>query len=244
MRKTVKRLDKLSDILCSVVDTAELVRNVHPEAGWVEGANRAHAVLSNFLNRLNTHSGLYEALKRVLETPSVLATLSPEEHRVATLLMQDFEKSGITMPTSVRQNFVTLQDRILTLGQQFIVNAANPPSQTILIRDPYTRLEGLPRRVIDALVVASGGSRYNRDKAYIPVPSNVALMVLRFVRDEEVRKEVYVALNKGSEEQVAVLEELLRTRGELAKLLQKRSYSEMYLADKMAESPGKPMKQS
>ena len=60
LRKVVKRLDRLSDLICSVVDGAEVVKNVHPDSRWVAAAKEAHLVLSDYLNQLNTHTGLYK----------------------------------------------------------------------------------------------------------------------------------------------------------------------------------------
>jgi intermediate peptidase len=56
----VKSLDRLSDLLCGVIDLAELVRNVHPDEAWNEGANEAYEELCSYMNVLNTHTGLYE----------------------------------------------------------------------------------------------------------------------------------------------------------------------------------------
>ena len=61
----VKNLDRLSDLLCGVIDLAELVRNVHPDPAWVEGANAAYEQLCEYMNELNVHIGLYE----VSQTP-------------------------------------------------------------------------------------------------------------------------------------------------------------------------------
>lgn len=65
--KVVKNLDRLSDMLCSVIDLAELVRNAHPDRSWVDSANEAYEKLCEFMNILNTHVGLYE-VRRVLCT--------------------------------------------------------------------------------------------------------------------------------------------------------------------------------
>ena len=59
MFKVVKNLDRLSDLLCSVVDLAEFVRNAHPDPEWVASANNLYESLSEFMNVLNTHVGLY-----------------------------------------------------------------------------------------------------------------------------------------------------------------------------------------
>lgn len=60
---TVKRLDRLSDMICSIVDSAEVVRHIHPDPQMSQAANSAHVSLSNYLNRLNTHTGLYKVDK-------------------------------------------------------------------------------------------------------------------------------------------------------------------------------------
>ena len=58
--KAVKNLDRLSDMLCSVIDLAELVRNAHPDPEWVGSANEAYEQLCEYMNVLNTNVGLYE----------------------------------------------------------------------------------------------------------------------------------------------------------------------------------------
>lgn len=58
--RVVKNLDRLSDMLCGVIDLAELVRNAHPDRMWADAANHAYETLCEFMNVLNTHVGLYE----------------------------------------------------------------------------------------------------------------------------------------------------------------------------------------
>lgn len=60
MKRVVRNLDRLSDLLCGVIDCAELVRNAHPDRQWVEAANEAYEYLCGYMNVLNTHTGLYE----------------------------------------------------------------------------------------------------------------------------------------------------------------------------------------
>ena len=68
--KVVKNLDRLSDMLCSVIDLAELVRNAHPDPEWVKSANEAYEQLCEYMNVLNTNVGLYEV--RLLFQPLAL----------------------------------------------------------------------------------------------------------------------------------------------------------------------------
>lgn len=66
--KTVKKLDRLSDLLCTTVDTAEFIRNVHPDPQFRIQANNTHEHLSTFLSQLNTHQGLYNVSIRYAYT--------------------------------------------------------------------------------------------------------------------------------------------------------------------------------
>lgn len=59
LRLVVKNLDRLSDLLCGVIDMCELVRNVHPDDQWVEVCDAAYERLCSFMNELNTDQGLY-----------------------------------------------------------------------------------------------------------------------------------------------------------------------------------------
>lgn len=64
MRMVVQNFDRLSDVLCGVIDTAELVRHGHPDPNWINCANEAYELLCSYMNVLNTHPALYEVGQR------------------------------------------------------------------------------------------------------------------------------------------------------------------------------------
>ena len=232
LRKAVKRLDVLSDTLCAVLDTAELIRNVHPDSQVVTAANKAHSILNTFLNQLNTHRGLYAALKRITADQQLRNSLSPEEARVTQLLMTDFEKSGIHMPQKTRRQFVELNDRIMALGQQFTLNAF-PSINKIRIDNPQEELQGLPASLIEGVMRSGRGSKH----AYVSTAPDIASAVLLLCRNETTRRRMFMATHSASESQLDVLQEMLVRRGQLAALLGKPSYAHMFLVDKMASTP-------
>ncbi|KAJ3214385.1 Mitochondrial intermediate peptidase [Dinochytrium kinnereticum] len=233
LRKTVKRLDRLSDIVCCVLDACELIQNVHPDQATVKAANQAHASLSTYLSQLNTHRGLYEVLKRTYSDESIRKHLSIEELRVAELLLVDFEKSGVNMSAKTRDRFVDLNDRILRLGHEFVSNGYSSVRE-VEVEAASKKLVGVPKDIVaDAM---RRGSRW-KDTAVISTDSAAAINVLRTARDEEVRRLVFLGMNSADPEQISILEEMLKTRGELAQLLKKNSYADLYLSDKMAKTP-------
>ena len=61
------RLDSISNSICSVIDLAELIRNVHKCPEWREKANESFSVLYGFISELNTDVELYNAVKKIEE---------------------------------------------------------------------------------------------------------------------------------------------------------------------------------
>ncbi|CAG8830231.1 30513_t:CDS:2, partial [Gigaspora margarita] len=225
LRKVVKNLDRLSDILCSVIDTAEFVRTVHPDQKFSQEANRVYEYLCSFMNSLNTNRELYQVLKRVISTPSISSQFSSEERQVAHIFLRDFEKSGIHLPSSDRDKFVQLSDKIIALGRKF--THSQILKSTNIIEVDSSCLDGLH----------TGLPTKNGDIARLSTKPWEAQMVLKLIKDGNIRKKMFIASNSATKEQIDLLENLLRTRGELAKLLGMDSYSHIFLIDKMIKNP-------
>ncbi|TFK77352.1 mitochondrial intermediate peptidase [Pluteus cervinus] len=230
--KVVKNLDRLSDMLCGVIDLAELIRNAHPDRLWVDAANHAYETLCEFMNILNTHVGLYEVLKVVLSDPSTVKTLSPEAYQTALIFWRDFEKSAIDLPPAQRNRFVSLSSEILVLGREFLKEAASPrPPASI----KYSELSGLKDKGMGVRLQLQ--AQFTQRDLLVYPGSLQAQMIMRSAPDEEPRQKLYIASNSSTPEQIRLLERLLRTRAELAKLVGRESFSHMTLDDKMAKTP-------
>ncbi|KAJ0099538.1 hypothetical protein Patl1_19933 [Pistacia atlantica] len=88
----IRTMDEISDTVCSVVDSAELCRQTHPDREFVEEANKASMRINEYLHYLNTNHTLYDAVKKAEKDAHLL---SREAHRAASHLRIDFEKGGI-----------------------------------------------------------------------------------------------------------------------------------------------------
>ncbi|KAK7064079.1 peptidase family M3-domain-containing protein [Favolaschia claudopus] len=229
----VKNLDRLSDLLCGVIDLAELVQNAHPERQWIEAAGFAHEKLCNFMNVLNTHTGLYAVLKAVLNDPSIVKTLSPEAHATALIFWRDFENSAIDLPSEKREKFVSLSSDILTLGRKFLQGVSAPGSPAAI---KPSELAGLKDQGMGVRLQLQ--ARFTQRDLLVYPGSLQAQMIMRSAPAEEPRRRVYIASNSSTPEQIDALERLLRARAELANLVGKPSFAHMALDDKMAKSPG------
>ncbi|TGZ84065.1 zincin [Ascodesmis nigricans] len=225
-RCIVRRLDLLSDLLCRVIDMSDFVRSTHPDPQIVAAAHEAYSRVYEYMNVLNTSTGLYQALKKAQGHP-VSKSWSREEQAVARILMIDFEeKSGINLPPSARKRFVELSSEIAELGQKFVEDMA-PEKQYISFSS--ARLKGMDPMVVREL------TRFG--KVTLPTVGMAASHALRTVEDEDVRKEVFHASQRAAKSQIKILEMLLQRRADLAGLLGAESYAHLALKDKMARTP-------
>ncbi|OJT10061.1 Mitochondrial intermediate peptidase [Trametes pubescens] len=230
--RVVKNLDRLSDMLCGIIDLAELLRNAHPDPVWVQNADDVYEKLCEFMNVLNTNVGLYDVLGVVLSDQEVVKSLSREAYQTALIFWRDFEKSGIHLPPAQRERFVALSTEILVLGRQFLNETAAPRPPA---RIKYSELQGVKDLGMGARLRLQAQVT-KRDLLVYP-GSLQAQMIMRSAPAEEPRRKVYLAANSSTPEQIELLERLLRARGEIARLVGKESFAHMTLADKMAKSP-------
>ncbi|KAF8308249.1 zincin [Clavulina sp. PMI_390] len=248
MRLVVKNFDRLSDVLCGVIDMAELVRHAHPDPEWAEASHEAYEMLCSYMNVLNTHPALYEVLSLVMKDPSITSTFTPEEHAVALIFQRDFERSGIDLPPAQRSEFVSLSSEIITLGRKFLQDGPGPRGYIdipiVKLRDSVgagfsssdANASGR-RRAEDLLDVLNSRVSRLTGKVRIHGGSWEAHMLLKFCADADVRRDLYTLMYRSHPSNVENLEGLLRARNRLAQLVGSGSYAEMTLSDKMAKNP-------
>ncbi|KAG0375185.1 Mitochondrial intermediate peptidase [Mortierella sp. AD032] len=235
MRKVIKLFDRLSDVLCKVIDAAEVVRCLHPDPAWRQAAETVYEELFSWMNTLNTDPRLYEVLHTVLNTPAIESGLSEAERQVALVFLRDFEKSGIHLSDAKRAQFVNLSDKVVSLGRDFMQNCSTSgPGPAHILVSPPSRLQGLSQGYIQRITKTN---KQGEKVAVVPTSGWESQMVLKHVEDEGVRRAMYVASMAEDKAKVAVLDDLLRTRYDLAQLVGLPSYGHMFLGDKMVKNP-------
>lgn len=225
-RTMARDLDRLSDILCRVIDVTGFIRLNHVDNNIREAATQAHALMFEYMNVLNTTTGINEQLRRAFYNPEVSSHWTEEEKVTAQTLMEDFTKSAIHLPPHDRQKFVTLSNDISALGYDF---ANYSEAETPQLNFNKSQLRGMDPTMLKQLRRWTGVA--------LPMYGSIPRTALSSVHDEEVRKQIYVAYRTCSKRQIHRLEELLYKRTQLAKLSGYPSYAHMALSDKMAGSP-------
>jgi mitochondrial intermediate peptidase len=219
-------LDRLSDLLCRVIDLSDFVRSTHPDRAIQAAASQAYAQMFEYMNILNTTTGLNDQLRKAMSMPEVTSSWSSQENIVAQILAKDFSRSAIDLPESSRQKFVALSSEIADVGSDFVDTMS--PAKSYL-EFPSSELKGMDPTVVKQL------TRWGT--VDLPTVGASAIMALRNVQDSDARREIYMAHRTASKESIARLETLLRLRGEIAQVSGYESYAHMALSDKMAKTP-------
>ncbi|CAG9863414.1 unnamed protein product [Phyllotreta striolata] len=123
--RMVEIFDNMSDSLCQVADLAEFIRLAHPDQNYRRAAEAACCAVSGVVEKLNTNLSLYTALKNAVTSLQNEGHTKTEKH-VGELFLFDFEQCGIHLPKDDRNRVVALTDEILSLGQQFVANSSTP----------------------------------------------------------------------------------------------------------------------
>ncbi|GKT42113.1 mitochondrial intermediate peptidase [Colletotrichum spaethianum] len=227
----VKDLDRLSDLLCRVLDLSDFVRMTHPDPRFQQAAAGAWSMVYQYMNQLNTMTGLSDQLVKAMGLPDVVAAWSEEERTVAEILKLDFTKSAVDLPQQERDRFVDLSQQISEVGSMFVSDMAPAKREIVL---PSSSFYGLYPGIARALTM--------RGKLRLPTTGPEAQAALRSVKDEGTRKEVFTAMRTASKQTVRLLETMLKLRSELANLAGFSSYAHLSLKDRMmAKSPGAVM---
>ncbi|CBX98128.1 Mitochondrial intermediate peptidase [Plenodomus lingam] len=226
LRNIVKDLDKLSDLLCRVIDLADFVRGTHPDRKFQTMAVKAYHTLFQYMNELNTTPVLYDQLKRASEMAEVYGVWTEEERIVARILMEDFSRFGIGLDEKTRQRLVDLSGEIAEVGSQFVEGMA---PETPTLRFKAQKLKGLDPNLAKSLT--------NWGETRISTMHHEAQSILRFVQDPDVRRETYMAVRTASKPSIARLEKMLKLRAELAQSSGYETFAHMTLENKMARTP-------
>jgi intermediate peptidase len=183
-------------------------------------------MMFQYMNQLNTTTVLNEQLKKAAAKPEAWDSWSDQEKVVADILMEDFSRSAIQLPEGARRKFVALSDEIAHDGSEF-VDRMGPANASLTFDN--TRMAGLAPGMVKAL------TRWGKTKVH--TMNHEAQMALRYVHDEDVRKEIYMAVRTANKSSIDRLEKMLKSRAELAKLSGYESFAHMTLENKMAKTP-------
>ncbi|WP_449394721.1 M3 family metallopeptidase [Devosia riboflavina] len=166
--------------------------------------------------------------------------LDAEALRVLERYHLDFVRSGAKLSLADRERFAGIVERLAVLGTEFGQNVLADEQNTVFALSE-AEVDGLPDFARAAAAEMARDRKLNAPYAVTTSRSSVE-PVLHFARDRAVREKIWRGFvkrgaNGNASDNHAIIGEILRLRGEQAKLLGYESYAQYKLADSMAGTP-------
>lgn len=166
--------------------------------------------------------------------------LDAEALRVLERYHLDFVRSGARLSLADRERFAGIVERLAVLGTEFGQNVLADEQNTVFALNE-AEVHGLPDFARAAAAEMARDRKLNAPYAVAASRSSVE-PVLHFATDRAVREKVWRGFvkrgaNGNASDNHAIIAEILRLRGEQAKLLGYESYAQYKLADSMAGTP-------
>lgn len=229
--------DDLSDRLCSVLDVAELCRNVHPNKEFALAAHQAFVEVSSVIQHLNADHSLYQPLSVLYHTNlegrnngSTRGFLSHEEAVMVKSLKHDFERGGINLESQEKRRLLKLQERIAFLGSEFVSASSDKTPHLDILE---SKLRSLPSSAQQRLVPSTKPFHLR-----VPIDGPMSHVLLKWLPDSHMREQVFRLVHgTQAESKLSILRSLLKSRYDMAKLLGYPSYAHLLFSDRMASSP-------
>lgn len=183
---------------------------------------------------------LFARVDQLFASPDT-AELSQEQQRLIGVIHDRFLRHGADLSTVARARLAEINGRLAELEARFNQNLiAEQDAQAVFI-DLAAELEGLSESVREA-ASAAAKERGRAGSWAVPNTRQAVWPVLTWAARRDLRERVWRmwtqrGCNSGENDNRPIVNEILRLRGEKAKLLGFEDFAHLALADRMAETP-------
>lgn len=200
-------------------------------------------LLSEYGTWVGQHKGLFEAYKS-LKASEAFAALTQAQKKTITDSLRDFELSGIGLPADEQHRYGEISKRMSELGSKFSNNVLDATMGWTKHISDEKQLAGMPESALAAAKAAAEAKELDGYLLTLDIPSY--LPVMTYCDNQELRKELYEAYvtrasdrgpKAGEWDNTEIINEQLKLRFEIARMLGFNTFSEKSLATKMAENP-------
>ncbi len=202
--------------------------------------------VTEFHTRMGADERLYAKYKALVGSPQA-ASLSASRRQALGNAMRDFVLAGAELTGESKARFQAIQERLATLSQQFSEHVLDATDRFSLIVGEEM-VQGLPEDVKQAARAAAQAVDPTSAGYQLTLQFPSYLPVMQYAHERSLREQLYRAyVTRASElgpaelDNSALVQEIVALRHEEAQLLGYRSYAEVSLVPKMAESPEQVM---
>lgn len=219
--------NKLQIAIEDVMGPVYLLANVHTDKATRDAGDACVLRITKFITDLNQNEKLYKRIQGARTGNAVQAKLRKD-------LIEGFEDTGVTLPLEQRKRAKEIIDKIEDLRQVYDRNIRDDKTKVIV---SAAEMKGMP----DGYVAAQKKDDQGNYVLGLDYPAYVPFMMN--ATSGEARQRYWLAKQReGGEANLALIDQIMALRLELAKLYGLSSYGEYSIRRKMAEHPDKVLK--
>ena len=215
-----------------------------PELREVYNANLPKITI--YFAELGQNEALFGKFK-ALAASAGFAALSMAQKKIVENDLRDFRLGGAELPAGQKVRFMALQEELAQISAKFEENLLDATNDYALFLDNAAELTGVPADELEAMRQAAETDGKPGWKITLHMPSY--LPVMQYADNRGLRETLYRAyVTRASEfgkpelDNTALIAQILKLRREAAELLGFKSYAEVSLATKMADTPAEVLK--
>jgi thimet oligopeptidase len=219
---TLVPFDKAIQELDTANNLANLMQNLHPDATFRDRATEMVRKASAVQTDLSLNVQVYHALAALH-----LAGVDPATRYYVQRQLLEFKLAGVDKDDAARARLKKLNDELTESASMFDRNISD--GQEVVEVANVSELDGLPQDYIDAHKPGPDGKiKISTDYPDIFPP-------LRYAKSDALRQRLRQAYNtRAYPKNRDVLEDMMRTRYQIATIVGYKSWADYYAADKMA----------
>ena len=197
--------------------------------------------ISQYFTELSQSEALFRKYK-ALRASGRFSAFTQAQRKVIDNELRDFRLGGAELSAGHKARFKQLSERLAQLSSTFNDNLLDATNAFELIIQDRAQLSGIPEDVLEAAHKAAAESGKAGWKFTLQMPSY--LPVMQYADNRELRQRLYHAyVTRASEfgnpawDNTALITEILKLRREQAQLLGFKTFAELSLEPKMADTP-------
>ena len=211
-----------------------------PELREVYNANLPK--ITEFYAELSQNLKLYDKFK-ALKVSAEFAQLSAAQKKIVDNELRDFRLGGAELAHEQKDRFKTIQEELASAAAKFEENLLDTTNDYAKYVERACDVAGLPADVLQTAQEAAAAEGKSGWKFTLHGPSYMPVM--QYADHRALREEIYRAyttraseFGKPAWDNTPLIKQILGLRQEAAHLLGFKSYAEVSLATKMAQTPG------
>jgi oligopeptidase A len=197
--------------------------------------------ITQYYAELGQNLALFVKFK-ALRNSSEFEGLSAARKKIIENELRDFRLGGAELPDDNKARYLEIQERLSELSSRFSDNLLDATNDYTLVIEKKNELSGLPDDVLQAAQEAAQAANKKGWLFTLKAPSYMPVM--QYADNRNLREKMYRAsgtraseFGKPEWDNTALMDEIVKLRGEEARLLGFSNFGELSLASKMASSP-------